>query len=160
MDFQQRLIYLTALLGKAERKMKKTPFFTSLFNEVGNEIISPTTSIAIDNFEDYFVDAGIAQKGETLKIMGQDGMKRDIVTPDDVGGTYPYDADDLLRIDAGKPQFINGKPVTPQKVFDMNTTDKGGASIDNKTETLCAEVFMKGQYIGANGVLEIGQKQI
>lgn len=158
MDFQARMIFLTALIGKAERKLKKTPFFTTLFEEAGNEIVSPTTTIALDNFEDYFVDAGIARKGETLKIMGQDGMRRDIVTPDDVGGTYEYTAEDLLRIEAGQTQFVNGKQVDAQKNFDMTTTDKGGAAIDNKKETLCAEVFMKGKYVGADGVLEIGQK--
>ncbi len=154
----ERMMYLVALITEATRQLKIKTFYTDLFRSTGNVITSPTPEICIDDLEDYFVEAGIVEKGEALPILGEDGFNRHRVQPDDVGGTFPYTAQDRMMMTAGSTQLINGQQVTATESIEAEKTRKIAAAIVNKTEQICAEAALKGIYTGKTGTLDVGTK--
>ena len=86
----KRMIYLINLIAEMAKKLTIPKNYSSKFTASGNEYLSPTERIRIEDMNDFFVTAGIVGRTEILPILGKDGYEVIEFEPDIIGGQYPY----------------------------------------------------------------------
>lgn len=156
----KRMIYLISLIAEMSQKLNISKRYSTKFLSSGNEYISPTEKIRIDDLTDHFVTAGIVGRTEVLPILGKDGYKAIDFEPDIIGGQFPYSASDLIQLRAGLHMYTKtGTEIPTIKQLEAKYSRMIAAAIDNKFEKQCAEVYLKGTYTDKDKkVLEVGVK--
>lgn len=156
----KRMIYLISLIAEMSQKLNIPKRYSTKFLNSGNEYISPTEKIRIDDLTDHFVTAGIVGRTEVLPILGKDGYKVIEFEPDIIGGQFPYSASDLIQLKAGLPMYTKtGAEIPTIKQLEAKYSRMIAAAIDNRFEKQCAEVYLKGTYTDKDKkALEVGVK--
>ena len=147
----KRMIYLISLIAEMSQKLNIPKRYSKKFINSGNEYLSPTEKIRIEDLTDHFVTAGIVGRTEVLPILGKDGYRVIEFEPDIIGGQFPYSASDLIQIKAGVPMYTKtGAEIPTIKQMEAKYSRLIAAAIDNRFEKQCAEVYLKGTYTDKN----------
>ena len=156
----KRMIYLISLIAEMGQKLTIPQIYSKKFESSGNEYLSPTEKIRIEDMTDFFVTAGIVGRTEVLPIIGKDGGRAIELEPDVIGGQYPYSASDLIEVKAGVPTFTQtGSEIPSIEQLEAKGARIIAAALRNKFEKQCVDVFFKGTYKDKDGkVLEVGTK--
>lgn len=154
----KRMIYLINLIAEMAKKLTIPKNYSSKFTASGNEYLSPTERIRIEDMNDFFVTAGIVGRTEILPILGKDGYEVIEFEPDIIGGQYPYSPTDLITVQAGMPTVTKtGAEISSIEQLEAKATRIIAASIENRFEKQCAQVYLKGTYTDKDGkVLNVG----
>lgn len=143
----KRMIYLISLIAEMSQKLNIPKRYSTKFLNSGNEYLSPTEKIRIEDLTDHFVTAGIVGRTEVLPILGKDGYRVIEFEPDIIGGQFPYTASDLIQLKAGLPMYTKtGAEIPTIKQLEAKYSRMIAAAIDNRFEKQCAEVYLKGTY--------------
>lgn len=156
----KRMIYLISLIAEMSQKLNIPKRYSKKFINSGNEYLSPTEKIRIEDLTDHFVTAGIVGRTEVLPILGKDGYRVMEFEPDIIGGQFPYSASDLIQLKAGLPMYTKtGAEIPTIKQLEAKYSRMIAAAIDNRFEKQCAEAYLKGTYTDKDKkVFEVGVK--
>lgn len=154
----KRMIYLINLIAEMSKKLNIPKVYSSKFTASGNEYLSPTEKIRIEDMNDFFVTAGIVGRTDILPVIGKDGYEVIEFEPDIIGGQYFYSPTDLITVQAGIPTLTKtGSEISSIEQLEAKATRLIAASIENRFEKQCAQVYLKGTYTDKDGkVLNVG----
>lgn len=154
----KRMIYLINLIAEMAKKLNIPKTYSSKFIASGNEYLSPTEKIRIEDMNDFFVTAGIVGRTDILPVIGKDGYEVIEFEPDIIGGQYFYSPTDLITVQAGVPTLTKtGSEISSIEQLEAKAARIIAASIENRFERQCAQVYLKGTYTDKDGkVLNVG----
>ncbi|WP_278572563.1 hypothetical protein [Fusobacterium ulcerans] len=154
----KRMIYLISLIAELSQKIDIPKVYSNKFKASGNNYLSPTEKIRIEDLTNHFVTAGIVGRSEVLPIIGRDGYVITEFEPDVIGAQSPYSASDLTLLQAGIPMFTaTGTEIPTIKQLENKYGRILAAAIGNRFEKQCAEVYLKGTYTDKDGkILNVG----
>lgn len=143
----KRIIYLISLISEMSKKLTIPKIYSAKFETSGNEYLSPTEKIRIEDMTDFFVTAGIVGRTEILPVIGKDGYEVVEFEPDVIGAQYFYSPTDLITLEAGMPTLTKtGSEISSIEQLEAKASRILAASIVNRFEKQCAQVYLKGTY--------------
>lgn len=155
---EKRMIYLITLIAELSKRIEISRVYSNKFKASGNNYLSPTEVIRIDQMTNHFVTAGIVGRNDSLPIVNKDGFAITEFEPDIIGGELPYSASDILQLQAGIPMITSSGAEIPTIEQLENKYGKIlAAAIGNRFEKQCAEAYLKGTYTDKAGkALNVG----
>ena len=154
----KRMIYLINLIAEMSKKVTISEYYYSKFVNSGNEYLSPTEKIRIEDMNDFFVTAGIVGRNDILPIIGKDGSNIIEFEPDIIGSQYIYQPSDLIAAQAGVPAITTtGQEIKPIEQLEAKAARFLGAALKNRAIKQCNQAYLKGTYTDKNNkVFNVG----
>jgi len=140
--------YLVGMVALQERQAEK-----HYWNIFGMTHRPHNTVAKTLNFEDILrgrVKAKAIPAGGNVPILSKDGMQLVAITPDEIGGAEPFEAE--TTIDRAPGQAVhNGQVVDNSNFWEVEATDKLGSAIALGKNNIATQIFFDGTFTNEIG---------